>query len=94
MRGRLEVRGIRLVGRGLRRGEVERVEDLRFVVVRVLRRERLVGLRARQLALALAAVGEVLVVGGDRLEVVALALGRAHLASLVDRFLRQLGVLR
>ncbi len=75
--GRLEVRGIRLVGRGLRRGEVERVEDLRFVVVRVLRRERLVGLRARELALALTAVGEVLVVGGDRLEVVALALGFA-----------------
>ena len=45
--GRLEVRGVRLVGRGLRRREVQRVEDLRLVVIRVFRRERLVGLGAR-----------------------------------------------
>ena len=51
--GRLELRGVRLVGRELRPGEVQRVEDLRLVVVRVFRRERLVGLGARELARAL-----------------------------------------
>jgi hypothetical protein len=90
-RGRLEVRGISLVGRRLRPGEVQGVEDLCLVVVRILRRECLVGLGARELARALGAVGEVRVVGCDRLEVVALALGlRAHLAALVDRVLRLL----
>src|SRR5439155_15448781 len=43
---------------------------------------------------ALGTVGEVLVVGGHRLEVIALALGfRAHLPSLVDRGLRPRRVL-
>ena len=91
----LEPRGVGLVALQLRAGEVDRVEDLRLVVLRVLRGERLVRLGARELPLALAAAREILVVGRDGLEIVALALGlRAHLAALVDRPLRRLGVLR
>ena len=52
-RGRLEVGGIRLVGRRLRADEVQRVEDLRLVVLRVLGRELLIGLGAGERALAL-----------------------------------------
>src|SRR5688572_8585195 len=92
--GRLEIRGVGLVALQLRAGEVHRVEDLRLVVVRVLRGERLVGLGARHLPLALRALGEILVIDSDRLEVVALALGlRGHAAAFLDRHLRRLGVL-
>ena len=92
--GGLEPRGVRLVGRELRPREVQRVEDLRLVIAWVFHRERLVGLGARELARAFRTVGEVLVVGGHRIEVIALALGlRAHLPSLVDRGLRPRRVL-
>ena len=81
----LEVGGIGLVGLQLRPRDVQGGEDLRLVVVRILRRERLVGLGARDLARALRPSGEVVVVGGHRFEVVALALGlRSHFPALVD----------
>ena len=92
--GRLEIRRVGLVGLRLRPGEVERVEDLRLVVGRVALGQRLVGLGARGLPLLLGARREVLVVGGDGFDVVALALGlRADAASLVDRRLCLLGAL-
>ena len=52
-RRRLQVGGIGLVGLRLRAGDVQRREDLRLVVVRVLGGQRLEGLRARGLAGAL-----------------------------------------
>jgi hypothetical protein len=73
--GRLEVRRIGLVGLRLRAGVVMREEDLRLVVGGVALRQRLVGLGARDLALLLGARREVLVLGGDGFDVVALALG-------------------
>ena len=93
-RGRLEIRGICLVGGRLCPREVQSVEDLRLVVVRVFCGERLVGLGAGELARALGTVREILVVRGDRLEVVALARSlRADLAALVDRRLREVRAL-
>jgi len=54
----LEVGGIGLVGLQLRPREVQGGEDLRLVVVRIFRRERPVGLGARELARALGPSGE------------------------------------
>ena len=92
--GRFEVGRIALVGLRLRPGEVERVEDLRFVVRGVTLGQPFVRLGARSLALFLRARREVLVVGRDGFDIVALALGlRTDAASLVDRRLRLLGPL-
>src|SRR4029450_11558077 len=89
-RGRLKIGGIGLVGLCLRAGEIERVEDLRLVIIGIAGSKPLVRLRARHLPGGLGAVGPVLVVGGDGLDVVALALGRgADLPRLFDRLLRQ-----
>ena len=93
-RRRLQVGGIGLVGLLLRAAEVERIEDLRFVVLRVFRRQLLIGLGAGNLPLALGAFVEVLVIRGHRLEVVAFALRlRAHLAAAFDGGLRARRVL-
>ena len=86
---------VSLVGWRLRAGEIERVEDLRFVVGRILLRECLVRLGARNSPFSLRTRREVLVVGGHRLDVVAFALGlRADAACLVDRRLRLVRALR
>jgi len=72
--------------------KVERGEDLRLVIVRVFRRERLEGFRPGQLPGPLRAIGPVLVVRGDRFHVVALALGLGRRAPrIVDR---RLGLFR
>ena len=85
---------VSLIGLRLRARDIERTEYLGLVVVRVFRRERLVGLGAGELPRAFGTVGEILVVGAHRLQVVALSLGlRAHVAALVDRGLRQLRAL-
>ena len=90
--GRGQVGLVGLVGERLRPREVQRVEDLRLVVGRVAGGQRLEGLRAVLLARALRAVGPVFVVGGDRLDVVALARGLGpDPAPLVDGGLRALG---
>ncbi len=94
-RRRLE--GIRVgLVRGLLDGDqVERIEDLRLVVLRILGGERLIGLGARKGALALVAVRIVFPVGRDRFEIVLLALRLgAHLAALVDRRLRACDIRR
>jgi hypothetical protein len=84
-----------LVALRLRSGQVQRGEDLRLVVLGILLRQGVEGLRARELAGPLAAIGEVGVVGGDRLDVVALALGLgADAAALLDRGGRRRGGLR
>ena len=94
-RGGLEIRRIRLVCLRLRAGDVERAEDLRFVVLRILRRERLVRLCPAFLTRALRAVGEIGVVRGDRFDVVALALRLgADAPTLLDCRLRCFGALR
>jgi len=94
-RRRLEIRRVGLVGLRLGPGEIERIEDLRFVVGLVLLGERFVRLRARELAVALGTRREVLVIGGDSFDVVALALGlRADAASFVDRRLCRFRALR
>ena len=93
-RRRLEVRRVGLVRLRLRARDVERREDLRFVVGRVARRERLVRLRARCLPVLLRARREVPVVRRHRFDVVALALRlRADAPSFVDRGLRLLRTL-
>src|SRR5450755_1391207 len=94
-RGRLEVCGIGLVGLRLSSGCVEGGEDLRLIVIGVSFGQRLVGLGARRLPLFLGARREVLVVGRNSFDVIALALGlRADAASLIDRRLCLLGALR
>ena len=93
-RGRLQVGRVGLVGLGLRAGGVERGEDLRFVVVGVTLRQRLVGLGPCRLTLLLGTRGEVLVVSGDGVDVGALTLGLgADAPALVDRGLRLLSAL-
>ena len=92
--GRLEIGGVGLVRLGLRAGEIQRVEDLRFVVLRIALGERLVRLGPALLPRTLRAVRKVRVVRCDRFEVVAFALRlRADLSSLVDRRLSNLGAL-
>ena len=93
--GRRQVRRVALIGLRLRSREVERVEDLRLVVARILGRERFERAGPIQLARALWTVRPVLVVGRDGVDVVALALGLgADLSALIDRGLRPLGPLR
>src|SRR2546425_7893073 len=70
--GRLQVGLVALIRERLRRGDVQRAEDLRLVVVRITRGQRLERARAVRLARALGLVGPVLVVGPDRVDVVAL----------------------
>ena len=91
----LEIGHVALVRQQLRPCEIQGVEDLGFVIAGITGRQRLERLGARLLAGSLWAVRPVLVVGGDRLDVITLALGlRADPASLVDRALRSLGSLR
>ena len=92
--GRLEIGGVGLVRLGLGAGEIQRVEDLRFVVLRIALGERLIRLGPALLPRTLRAVRKVRVVRCDRFEVVAFALRlRADLSSLVDRRLSNLGAL-
>ena len=80
------IRGIGLVRLRLGARDVERGEDLRLVIVRIFRRERLEGLRSGELPRLLRAIGPVLVIRGDRFHVVALALGlRRRATRIVDR---------
>ena len=91
---RLQIGRIGLVGLRLRPGDVERREDLRLVVAGVFPGQRLVGLGTGDLPLLLGTCREVLVVGRDGFDVVALALGLcADAASFIDRHLRLLGAL-
>ena len=71
---RLQRPGIGLVGRRLTCGEIERVEYLRFIVVGITRREPLERVGQRPDARALRPLGETVVIGGDRFDVIALAL--------------------
>jgi hypothetical protein len=73
--GRFQGAGIALVGRGLAGGEVERAENLGFVIVAVALGQRLKSIRQGPHTRAVGPLGEMVVIGGDRLDVIALALG-------------------
>ena len=88
-RRRLERVAIGLVGALLDGDQVERIENLRFVILRILGGERLVGLGARERPLPLGAVGEVIPVRRHRLKIILFALAlRAEASPLGDRALR------
>ena len=92
---RLEIARVALVRQRLRSREIQGVEDLRFVIGGIARRERLERLGARLLAGSLRLFRPILIVGGDGVDVVALALGlRTDPAPLLDRRLGPLGPLR
>src|SRR5258708_38486215 len=64
-----------LVGRRLRRDQVDRREDLSLVIVRILLRQCVERVGERAQPRAVWALGEFVVIGGDRLDIAALALG-------------------
>ena len=73
-RGRASIGGIGLIGLGLRSGEIQRVEDLGFVVGGVTRRQSLVRLGPGLLARAFGPVRPIAPVLGDGLEIIFLPL--------------------
>src|SRR5262249_2263638 len=92
---RLQRPGVALVGRRLAGGEVERTEDLGFVVVAVALRQGLEGVGEGLDARALQALGEMIVIGGDSLDIGAFALGLgADRAAALDGLKRAPGILR
>src|SRR6266508_1578812 len=85
----------RLLGRLLRRRQIDRREDLRFVVLGEAPGHVLESIRERLDARAVRAVAEALVVFRHRLDEEALARGlRADAAPALDRFLRPLRLSR
>ena len=82
--GRVRLIRLRLCGRG-----IQRTENLRFVVIRIPGGERLEGLGARLLTRTFGTRRKILVVRGNRLDVIALALSlRRDAPSLIDCGLR------
>jgi len=92
---RFEVCSVALIGLGLSTGEIKRRKDLRFVVVAVAGGQFFECLRARFLPRALGTVRVILIVGRNRLDVIAFALGfSAEIAPVIDGGLRLFGALR
>lgn len=88
-RGRLQCPGISLVGWRLTCREIKCVEYQRFIVVRIARSKRFIGVRQRSDAIALQPLGEMVVVGGDGLDEIAFTLRlRADGAAAIDLRLR------